>query len=121
MRSLKKNDVIFTVSLSGENKEVIPVLEIARKQGIKIISVTSTGVRENTIRKMSDVGLRCGTNEVHTKRFNLINRTAQLYLIDCIFILLWKRNEERFMQAIEDYSEVIGASYSLTVDGIFSL
>lgn len=118
--SLKENDVIFVVSLSGENKEIIPVLNIAKRRKIKIISITSTGKRDNTIRKMSDVGLKCGTNDVHTKRFNLINRTAQLYLIDCIFILLWKRNEERFMNAIKEISEEMG-SYSLTVDGIFSL
>lgn len=120
VRSLKKNDVIFVVSLSGENEEVIPVLNIAKKREVKILSVTSTGMRDNTIRKMSDVGLRCGTNEVHTRRFNLINRTAQLYLIDCIFILLWKRNEERFMKAIEEFSEEL-ESHSLTADGIFSL
>ena len=120
VRSLKKNDVIFVVSLSGENEEVIPVLNIAKKREVKILSVTSTGMRDNTIRKMSDVGLRCGTNEVHTRRFNLINRTAQLYLIDCIFILLWKRNEERFMKAIEEFSEEL-ESHSLTDDGIFSL
>lgn len=120
VRSLKKNDVIFVVSLSGENKEVIPVLNIAKKREVKILSVTSTGMRDNTIRKMSDVGLRCGANEVHTRRFNLINRTAQLYLIDCIFILLWKRNEERFMKAIEEFSEEL-ESHSLTDDGIFSL
>lgn len=120
VRSLKKNDVIFVVSLSGENEEVIPVLNIAKKREVKILSVTSTGMRDNTIRKMSDVGLRCGANEVHTRRFNLINRTAQLYLIDCIFILLWKRNEERFMKVIEEFSEEL-ESHSLTADGIFSL
>lgn len=120
VRGLKKGDVIFTVSLSGENKEVIPVLEIARKRGIRILSITSTGMRDNTIRSMSNVGLRCGMNDVHTKRFNMVNRTAQLYLIDCIFILLWKRNEERFIKAVEEFSEVM-CSYSPISDGIFSL
>lgn len=119
-RSLKKNDVLFLISLSGENREILPVLDLAKKHGIKVVSITSTGMRDNTIRNKSDVGLRCGTYDVHTKRFNLINRTAQLYLIDCIFILLWKRNEERFMKAIEETPEELNSD-NLTTNGIFSL
>ncbi len=52
---LDENDVLLLISYSGESVELIPVIDYAKRIGIKIISISKN--RESTLAKSSDVPL----------------------------------------------------------------
>lgn len=108
-RHLGKNDVLFIVSISGETAEAVTVAEIAKRQNAVIISIT--GGQENSIEHMSTIALKSAEYDLRTEqRFNLVNRCSILYLMDCIFMKLWKDNEARFRDQIDEL--VIDSSIS---------
>jgi hypothetical protein len=38
-------------------------------------------------------------------RFNLVNRCSQLFLLDSIFMKLWKNDDERYIRQILDVTD----------------
>ena len=52
---LDKNDILLLLSYSGEAVELIPVIDFARRFGIKIISISKSN--ETTLAKNSDISL----------------------------------------------------------------
>lgn len=103
IHNMQKNDVLLIVSASGETSEIINIVENAKKNNAKVISIT--GSIKNTIVNLSDVALKCAEYDVHTNRFNLVNRASELFLIDLLFIRLWRLNEDKMIKSALDYSD----------------
>lgn len=104
-RNLRPDDVLFVVSVSGETNETKAVAEAAYQAGARIVSIT--GNADNTVQRLSTVALKCAEYDIHTNRFNLVNRASELYLVDIIFIRLWRRNEEQFIRDCEAFTAAI--------------
>ena len=59
---MTENDIIFLISLSGENDLINNFAKILNSKGIKIISVTQNG--NNKLSKLSDISIQFYTNEL---------------------------------------------------------
>ncbi|MBR2544830.1 MAG: SIS domain-containing protein, partial [Erysipelotrichaceae bacterium] len=101
--NLKEKDVLLVVSVSGESVEPMAIANIARTKKARIISIT--GSMNNSLSNISDVALKCAEYNVHTNRFNLVNRSSELFLIDTLFIRYWKNNEEKLMDSAVEFSD----------------
>ena len=97
--NLDENDAMLVVSISGETAEVITVVNEAHERGAKIVSIT--GSKNNTIQKLSDVALQSAEYNVYTNQFNLVNRMPAIFLIDCLFLKMWKNNEDEMIKGNE--------------------
>jgi len=111
-KHLTPKDVLFIVSVSGESDEAVGITNVAVEQQAQIISIT--GLQDNATQRMSTVALRSSEFDMRSHRYNLVNRSSPLFLLDCIYMNLWKRNSELFTQRIEKLSAyAAGASPNL--------
>ena len=70
---LKKNDVMIFVSRGGKTSELIPIMEICRAKGVKIITMTEN--TESPMAQMSDVVLKMYITR-ETDRWNTQGTTS---------------------------------------------
>lgn len=99
-RNLGPEDVVIVVSVSGDTIEVERVLRAAKPTGAKIITIT--GSASNKAQEMSDVALKSAEYNIHTDELNFVNRTSQLFLIDTLFLKLWRDNEKEFLNGARE-------------------
>lgn len=59
----KENDLLIGLSTSGNSKNVVNAIEVARKMGVKILSLT--GSKESEMSKLSDVTIRVPETETY--------------------------------------------------------
>lgn len=89
---LTEQDAILYFSYSGATKDLLDVLEIARRRKTRIILVTrypgSPGAAQ------ADLILRCGSTEGPLQLGSVAARIAQLYLIDVLFSEMCRRDME---------------------------
>jgi DNA-binding MurR/RpiR family transcriptional regulator len=102
-QNLTKDDVLFIVSVSGETAEAVTVTKCAKEQGATIISIT--GSQNNTIQGLSTISLKSAEYDMRAHRFNLVNRCSQLFLLDSIFMKLWKNDDERYIRQILEITD----------------
>jgi arabinose-5-phosphate isomerase len=89
---VSKKDILIFISNSGETMEVLNFLEIVKKIGSRIISIT--GNLKSTLSKSSDIGIYCGVNK-EADALNLAptsSTTAALALGDAIAVTISKLN-----------------------------
>lgn len=119
--NMNSSDVLFMVSVSGQTEETMKLAEIAHKRGGKVITIT--GSKGNELAKISDIGLKSAEYDVHTNKFNLVNRTSELFLIDLLFIRLWRTNESKMIKRTEAFSNEINtlSSRDVLLNGTYRL
>lgn len=100
---LTENDVLLIVSVSGESNEAVTVAKCAKEHGATIVSIT--GSQSNTVQQLSTISLKSAEFDMRTHRFNLVNRCSQLYLLDCIFMCLWKNDDEQYINQMVEFNE----------------
>lgn len=79
-------DLIFAISHSGESKEILDAVEIAKENKAKIVSITS--YPNSTLAKMSDGLLLSSTSERKYRSDAMVSRIVQLVIIDILYIIL---------------------------------
>ncbi len=77
-----KDDVILYFSYSGETREVLDTLKLAKKCGVKIILVTH--YQESPAAKYSDIVLLCDAKETLLHSGSMNAKITQLYIIDML-------------------------------------
>ncbi len=83
---ISDKDVVFLLSLSGENKRINNFAEVLNQKGVKIISITQSG--NNSLSKLSDVNICFYTHEVACINENLqILSVSQFFIINEILML----------------------------------
>ncbi|MCI8598372.1 MAG: SIS domain-containing protein [Lachnospiraceae bacterium] len=70
---LKKNDVMLFVSRGGKTKELLPILDICRKKGVYVITITEN--EESLLAKGSDAVLKQYINR-ETDKYNSQGTTS---------------------------------------------
>ena len=78
MGFLKKNDVMIFASRGGKTSELVPMLDVCKKMGVKIIAITEN--TESVIAKQADVVLKMIVTR-ETDRFNSQGTTSSTALI----------------------------------------
>ena len=81
--NLSKNDVVVVISYSGETKDIIETVKIAKEMGATVISVTKYGM--NTLGEISDIKLFLSSPETTMRSGAMGSRIAQLTIIDILF------------------------------------
>ena len=81
--SATENDTIFAVSLSGETKQVIKALSIAKTNGAKIISLTD--ISNNSQSKIADKSLFITSTSFNKNDISIRSRIQALILAEYVF------------------------------------
>ncbi|HWL26593.1 MAG TPA: MurR/RpiR family transcriptional regulator [Ureibacillus sp.] len=81
--NLTHQDVILAISYSGETKEIIQTVNIAKEKNAKIISLTE--YKQNTLQKLSDINLYVSSTEKLIRSAATASRISQLTIIDILF------------------------------------
>lgn len=89
-----ERDVILILSESGETRDMVNFAKIAKKRGLKVISITK--MSENTVKSLSDINFKLVEYGNRTfLRTNLI-RSSLLAVFDMIYLNLLKKDFDRF-------------------------
>ena len=83
---ITEEDMIFLISLSGENKTVNNFAKDLNDKGVKVISITESG--NNTLSKISDINIQFYTHEVARLEDNLQIFSASQFFIINEFLLV---------------------------------
>jgi len=105
LQSFNSKDVLINISHSGETKEVLKIVKEAKKNKIKVISITSN--LENSLSNLSDFVLITKTEESNLRSSAMSSRISQLFLIDIMFTNLVKLNYTDTMDKINKSRDII--------------
>mgnify|MGYP006394566575 CR=1 FL=1 len=98
-------DVVFAISYSGETKEIINALTVAKENKATIITMTQN--KRNTIQSFADYALYVVSNEADIRSSATASRIAQLTLIDILYTGIATLNYEKSIIALNRTLEVI--------------
>ncbi|WP_342574162.1 MurR/RpiR family transcriptional regulator [Solibacillus sp. FSL K6-1781] len=98
-------DVVFAISYSGETKEVINALTVAKENQATIITMTQN--KRNTIQSFADSALYVVSNEADIRSSATASRIAQLTLIDILYTGIATLNYDKSIVALNRTLEVI--------------
>ncbi|WP_238541476.1 MurR/RpiR family transcriptional regulator [Solibacillus isronensis] len=98
-------DVVFAISYSGETKEVINALTVAKENQATIITMTQN--KRNTIQSFADYALYVVSNEADIRSSATASRIAQLTLIDILYTGIATLNYDKSIVALNRTLEVI--------------
>ncbi|GGJ87152.1 putative HTH-type transcriptional regulator YbbH [Lentibacillus kapialis] len=102
------DDVVVGISFSGETKQVIDLLELAKKKGVKTISITKTG--KSPVSHMTDIQLHTSAAKEATFRSGATSsRMAQLHVIDILLMILASNEYEEVIKHLDETREAIGS------------
>lgn len=80
--TMKKDDLIIVISLSGESQELVYPITIAKDNNCKIISITNHAL--STVAKLADISLLSAGKETPLDGGSLVAKISQLYVIDIL-------------------------------------
>lgn len=101
---LNKNDVAFYISYSGESRDLIKSLKIAKENGAYSIAVTKFG--DNTISKLVDLNIHHASVAEGIRTNSTKSRIAQLNVIDILFTRLAERRVNQLKRFYELTNDV---------------
>lgn len=101
-----ENDLVIAISHTGETKEVIEVVDAAKKRSLKTITMTSLG--KNSLTQLGDLNLFTISRESMLRTAAISSRMAQMILIDLIFLALMQQNYEQAKNYIETSRDIVG-------------
>lgn len=100
--SLSKEDLILAISYSGHTNDIYECLKIAKKRGVKVVSITS--FPSSPIAKIADSVLLSATRRTPFPSESTASRISQMTLIDFICAGVYLRKKESikgFLKEIE--------------------
>ncbi|WP_336046169.1 MurR/RpiR family transcriptional regulator [Solibacillus ferritrahens] len=98
-------DVVFAISYSGETKEIINALTVAKENKATVITMTQN--KRNTIQSFADYALYVVSNEADIRSSATASRIAQLTLNDILYTGIATLNYEKSIVALNRTLEVI--------------
>ncbi|WP_445492438.1 MurR/RpiR family transcriptional regulator [Niallia sp. 03133] len=102
----KETDIVFGISYSGETSEVIKIMSLAKKSGIKTISLTKYG--QSTVASLGDIKLFTSYSAEATFRSAATSsRLAQLHMLDILFLNIATAQYEESIHYIDRTREAI--------------
>lgn len=96
---LSKQDAVVAISWSGETKDVIEAVNLAKSRGVPVITITRYG--KNRLSSCADVALQLTAPETAVRAGAMSSRIAQLTLIDILFCCVISKdyqNIRRYLQ-----------------------
>lgn len=102
---MKRGDLVFIFSHSGETEEVIKVSEIAQENKAKVVSITENS--NNTLEKISDINISYVSKETVFETGTVLSKFTQLFLVELIYAEVIKENYEEFTQNKEKTTKAL--------------
>lgn len=93
---MEQNDLIVAISHTGETKEIIKTIEVAKENNVKVISITENS--DSSIANLSDVSLGYVSGETILESGSISSKVAQFFIVDLIYTQVVK---EKFSESIE--------------------
>lgn len=104
-RLLKPGSVVFAISHSGSNRDIVESLAIARKAGA--ITICLTNYPKSPVTKQSDICLLSSSKESHYRSEAMSSRIAQLSIMDTLFVGVSLRRQDILLENLQKIREVI--------------
>ena len=102
--NMKKGDVVFGISHSGNNEVVEGILKMAKKMGIITIAVTTFS--NSNICKTADYTLLTQTRESPLHKIAITSRVSQFAMMDSLFMAYLTIHYDQCMSNIEKIYEI---------------
>lgn len=102
---LTSEDVLFAISYSGETKEIINALSVAKENKATIITMTQN--KRNTVQGFGNYALYIVSYEADIRSSATASRIAQLTLIDILYTGIATLNYDKSVVALNRTLEVI--------------
>lgn len=80
---MEKGDLVIAISHSGETEEIIKTVELAKENGVSIISITEN--KESELKEISDINLSYISGETVLETGSISSKLAQIFLIDTVY------------------------------------
>jgi DNA-binding MurR/RpiR family transcriptional regulator len=84
----EQKDLLFVISLSGETKQVLEAVTIAKQRGVFIISMTH--LSENSLANLADLRLYCWAPKQFLNKYDITDRTSLLIMLRKISERYWQ-------------------------------
>lgn len=83
MALLHENDVVVVISHSGESFEIIKAVELAKRNGTKLIVITSN--RDTILKEYADACIFYETRESILETGSITTKLTQIFIIDLLY------------------------------------
>jgi DNA-binding MurR/RpiR family transcriptional regulator len=100
---LRKGDLAFGVSCSGNTRETVECLQVARSKGATTICLTNS--MKSEIVRYADLALYATPSEVKYFQAPLASRITQLAVVDALFVAIVSRHKNRTAAQLQDAGE----------------
>lgn len=102
---LTDQDVIIVISHSGSNKDMMDILQIAKKNGVKTIGITN--LAKSPLSQKVDISLFTASQETDYRSEALSSRIAQLSIIDALYVNVMAKRNESSQASLQKMREAI--------------
>ena len=102
---LTENDCAICISHTGKTVETIKLAHIIKKNGAKLIVITSN--KSSPLASLADVILISISDEVEFHSEALASRIAQLTILDALYVIIMFKNREKAKKALSKVRKVI--------------
>ena len=103
--TMTPEDAAVGISYSGETREIVRALSIAKEHGSRTISITKYG--DNAVSRTADIPLFTSSSETEIRSGAMASRISQLNVIDILYIGVASRNYEKSVQYLEESRRAI--------------
>ncbi len=87
LTTFTSQDILFLVSLSGSNPELIELATLAKAKGAKVIALTH--FENNPLQKVADLHLYCYAPQVNVYNYNVTDKTPLLLVLRALTENFW--------------------------------
>jgi len=102
--NMKENDLVISISSSGETKEIVKLTELAKSKNIHTVSIVKYG--KTALGKVSDISIHTPPNiETIFRSAATSSRTAQLFIVDILFMCVAAAQYEDTISYLENTKE----------------
>ncbi|WP_101772814.1 MurR/RpiR family transcriptional regulator [Peptostreptococcus faecalis] len=108
---MKKGDMLIAISNSGEAKDIVNTIKIAKKNGVKVVSITSNEC--STVSRYSDWSLNYYSDESYYETGSINSKLAQYFTVDLVYIEVLKKS---LNESSRDNLRTIEAKKVLNID-----
>lgn len=102
---LTEKDAAVFISHSGSNKEIMEILDVAKKNGVKTIGITS--FPKSPLSQGVNVALYTSSEETEYRSEALASRIGQLSLIDALYANIMMLNKQKAEVSLEKVRDAI--------------
>ncbi|MGB7998902.1 MAG: MurR/RpiR family transcriptional regulator [Anaerobacillus sp.] len=97
--NLGEQDVVFGISYSGQTKDIIESLKIAKANGATVVTLTKYG--SNPVSELADIKLFTSSLEKSIRSGAMSSRISQLNVIDILYVGMTSRDYDESVAALE--------------------